>query len=304
MKKTESRPSASGMDAVAALIARRSSIQGWLDRLAEFDDEIPARVQARVRVDYEQRLEEVTHQLAAHQDALRQELARISDDLDGATAAFDEASDALAEARLRHRIGELEEDEWERRRPELEAEVSRARERRDHLAGEADRLQELLELVEGEAASTEPVEAAAPEPVAAPAATEQAPDDDVLAAAGLDLAWTAPDEPEAEEDEPLPILEIAEQIVAAGEESAELSDFAFLEELDRAIAQSGTRGAVQPETEVEVEVEVGGEETNREPDSFEESAPSAPAKGVKCLECGYTNDANAWYCGVCGVDLA
>jgi hypothetical protein len=300
MKQTESRPSASGMDAVSALIARRSSIQGWLDRLAEFDDEIPTRVQARVRADYEQRLDEVTHQLAEHQDALRQELARISDDLDGATAAFDDASDALAETRLRHRIGELEEDEWERRRPELEAEVGRARERRDQLAGEADRLRELLELVEGEAPTPEPVAAPAPELVTAAAATEPAPDEHGLAAAGLELAWTAPDDQQAEEDEPLPILEIAEQLVGPGEESSELSDFAFLEELDRAIAQSGTRGAAQPEVEVEVEVD----EAEPEPDSFEESAPSAPAKGVKCLECGYTNDANAWYCGVCGVDLA
>ena len=28
-----------------------------------------------------------------------------------------------------------------------------------------------------------------------------------------------------------------------------------------------------------------------------------PRTGVKCPECGYTNDATAWYCGVCGVSL-
>ena len=28
-----------------------------------------------------------------------------------------------------------------------------------------------------------------------------------------------------------------------------------------------------------------------------------PSTGVKCPECGYTNDATAWYCGVCGVSL-
>ena len=26
-----------------------------------------------------------------------------------------------------------------------------------------------------------------------------------------------------------------------------------------------------------------------------------PKTGVRCKECGYTNDAGAWYCGVCGV---
>ncbi|HET8656541.1 MAG TPA: hypothetical protein VFL93_13560 [Longimicrobiaceae bacterium] len=29
-----------------------------------------------------------------------------------------------------------------------------------------------------------------------------------------------------------------------------------------------------------------------------------PPPGIKCPDCGYMNDANAWYCGVCGVDLA
>lgn len=37
--------------------------------------------------------------------------------------------------------------------------------------------------------------------------------------------------------------------------------------------------------------------------AIESSADTRPRPGAKCPECGYTNDSDAWYCGVCGVDL-
>lgn len=36
----------------------------------------------------------------------------------------------------------------------------------------------------------------------------------------------------------------------------------------------------------------------------EENGATRPSPGVKCAECGYTNDYGALFCGVCGVDLA
>jgi hypothetical protein len=35
----------------------------------------------------------------------------------------------------------------------------------------------------------------------------------------------------------------------------------------------------------------------------EDLAATRPGPGVKCVDCGYTNDFDARYCGVCGVDL-
>lgn len=37
--------------------------------------------------------------------------------------------------------------------------------------------------------------------------------------------------------------------------------------------------------------------------AIDSSADTRPRAGAKCPECGYTNDSDAWYCGVCGVDL-
>ena len=57
-------------------------------------------------------------------------------------------------------------------------------------------------------------------------------------------------------------------------------DYAFLEDLDRAIAATAPTGeASEPETD------------------------TRPQPGLKCPDCGYSNDPAAWYCGVCGVDL-
>ncbi len=35
----------------------------------------------------------------------------------------------------------------------------------------------------------------------------------------------------------------------------------------------------------------------------EEAVDTAPKPGLKCGECGYTNDLSAWFCGVCGADV-
>ena len=38
--------------------------------------------------------------------------------------------------------------------------------------------------------------------------------------------------------------------------------------------------------------------------SAQEPSVTGPPAGIKCRECGYTNDPTAAFCGVCGVDLA
>jgi hypothetical protein len=92
--------------------------------------------------------------------------------------------------------------------------------------------------------------------------------------AGLHPAGAVAAEPEDEEEAPPVVADLTPEgepdASGAGEQ-----DLAFLEELDRAI---------------------GGE--------AEGAGAIRPKQGAKCPECGYTNDADAWYCGVCGIDLA
>jgi DNA repair exonuclease SbcCD ATPase subunit len=92
---------------------------------------------------------------------------------------------------------------------------------------------------------------------------------------------------------------------STAEEGTRPSDLDFLMELDRAISGSGEAEAV-----TDSDVPAAGP-AQYEPDAARASAGGdenpedfKPTPGAKCPECGYTNDPDAWYCGVCGVDLA
>jgi hypothetical protein len=88
---------------------------------------------------------------------------------------------------------------------------------------------------------------------------------------GRDFPWEipappAPREPEPHPDTPPPPAD-------------------FLAELDRALNEDSPEEEGYTLTEAELE------------------GDSRPKPGVKCPDCGYTNDPQAWYCGVCGADL-
>lgn len=263
--------------AVADLLARRAQIQTWLERLDELQEDAPGRVSARVRADYEQRLQATLDALSSHGEAIRSEHAQLRQQLDAAGERYETVLDALAEAQLRFRIGELEESEWDLRRPELEAEVQEAASAREALAGEVARLDELLQQMDPAPSGTTTT-ALVHTPAAEEAEeSEAAPWEDDAYAEPLPELQDNPDEPAG----------TALQAEVVGIDEAPPSrpvgdspdDFAFLEELDRAIAASVPTGDEQP-----------GDATR--------------PVGVKCPDCGYTNDAAAWYCGVCGVDLS
>lgn len=255
--------------AVEGLLEERSKIAGWLERL----DATPAanpRAVERVRADYRQRLDDVMTRLAGHRDALLEQRRALAAALAEAEEADQAARDALDEAELRFRIGELHETDWAGNRETLEraaeAAASALRDARD----EAARLEEVLDTIEGGIDTV---------PSPGPFDRAHAPD-----AAQTRGAGGSPDPSEGAE--PTPAADAASppadpppdpaardggaadgSITIDGEGAAP----EFLEELDRAI---------------------------------EASSDTRPRPGAKCPECGYTNDFDAWFCGVCGVDLA
>jgi hypothetical protein len=249
---------------VAELIEARAQLQSWIARLEELAPEVPAHVARRVLADYEARLDAVVQALADHAEELRRERERLRTDLDDALQRHEESVDALDEGRLRFRVGEVPEEEWEARRPEMEADAEAAAAEAQQLRGALERHQELLDQVDGSA----PAERIhLPEVVVADIAS-LAPDED--GEEGEEDGGEARDEYEPPSDEdtlPEPIAELA-----------------FLQVLDRALAEESQDGPVHVLTESELE--------------------KRPKPGVKCPDCGYTNDASAWYCGVCGVDLS
>lgn len=261
---------------VEELLRQRQTVQGWLDRLGEHGDEISPRVLDRVRTDYQGRLEQVLEALSSHQAALHVELDRQRTELQDAQARLERALDELEEGRLRQLIGELSDEAWSERRPRLEEAVEEARAEQDRARAETERLEEILAQLDDQAMAASPAE---------PAAGESAPEAPVELLEQEDAdPWDPLPAENATVEEPSPAAwqpageATVEEHPRVSEE--EVGDgLEFLEELDRAIASS--------------------------PEEDEPRAPAGPpVPGVKCGECGYTNDATAWYCGVCGADLA
>ena len=315
---TPSEPNSAAGESPTELLVRREQLMEWLRRLDGLDD-IPAQVASRVRTDYEQRLATVVDELAAHRDQLADERQRLDDELLAAAERHDGAVDALEEVRLRHRIGELSPDEWDTRRPALEAEVESAAQERSATEQEIAGLDELLGQIAAAAPAGPPVELPTVagwtdgDAEFAAAADEWSPDfpesdfDGSVSAAIIEPAGSEPvdelvdvdalapiealeeeeDEGEAEPSRNNDLGEItsfadaAEAMADRVDRPAADDDMAFLEELDRTIA------ATAPRT----------------PNDDEPPAEGRPQPGLKCPECGYSNDPAAWYCGVCGVDL-
>lgn len=328
---TPSEHEIASADTASQLLARRAQLQDWLGRLESVDDDIPAQVASRVRADYEERLAAVVAELSVHSETLATDRQILDERLIEATERHDAAVDALEEARLRHRIGELSDEDWETRRPGLEAELREAADGRAAVESEIAALAELLaqiappevppatddsaDTVEfpnqvGVAAQTSTAELAStgevgdadsraafdewvpelpvldgspsPEVPAAPQEAAAASESDSY----LDVsAYGVSDETELGDD----LLEITNFAAAAEALADEVDpqpaddDYAFLQELDRTIA------ATAPAAESE-----------EDPEQVEATRPQP---GLKCPDCGYSNDPAAWYCGVCGVDL-
>lgn len=314
---TPSERTSEAIESPTDLLARREELMEWLRRLDGLDD-IPAQVAGRVRADYEQRLAVVVDALTAHRDQLADERQRLDERLLAAAERHDGAVDALEEVRLRHRIGEISGEDWEERRPALEAEVDSAASERSATEREIADLDALLGEIAAAASVTPSDEGPATggwdlqETDFGSAADEWSPDfpesefdrsvseaildpaepadDDTL----LDVGALAPiDDDEVTEPavggtstdhdlgEITSFADAAEAMADRVDRPAADDDIAFLDELDRTIAATAPRTPAEDETPEE----------------------ARPQPGLKCPECGYSNDPAAWYCGVCGVDL-
>lgn len=100
-------------DEVGSLLADRERIQGWLARLDGVVGSKPEAVGQRVRTDYERRLADVVTRLDMHRASLSATLAAASAELAEREAERSGLEDTLAEAELRHAVGEYTRAQWD-----------------------------------------------------------------------------------------------------------------------------------------------------------------------------------------------
>ena len=285
--------------AIQKLLEERRKIEQWLRRLDMAADQTAADVRDRVRGDYQLRLDKVVGELQEYGDDLRTSLesqrATYADFKSQETTATEE----LAEAELRHAVGEFDEEEWHGRKAGILETLVKIREGVALAESKMSELEEVLRQMEASAPAAEPEAQEQPAPVAAPSAS-------LGAELGLrDLGPSAPtDAPK--EREPV-------QKEAFGDELAFLKSVTEDDQhgpvpnraVGRAQAITEKPAPVPEKAAPPAEVGAEGIEKLAGQRAVGQSRPSSVnQRTLKCGECGAMNLPTEWYCDRCGAELA
>ncbi|KPJ98731.1 MAG: hypothetical protein AMS20_16060 [Gemmatimonas sp. SG8_28] len=265
--------------AIQNLLEEKRQIERWLRRLDMASDKTPQAVRDRVRSDYRGRLEAILTELQGYRDDLNASLQQHRDVRDDLAGREQEASERLAEAELRHTVGEYDSSKWSEIRAEILEELVKLREELKVEQAEIGQLEEVLDAIDSSGTAEEAeVEAEAETEVRA----EEAP------ATGVAT-------PEAADDS-APELDLQtdkEQEAAHPERTSD--ELAFL----RSVI-SGDRSASELTPAQQNE---GAEAEPAKPRQVARPSKGTAKKTVKCTDCGTLNLPTEWYCENCGAEL-
>jgi hypothetical protein len=276
-------------NSIEALLEQRAQYEQWLAKLDSAANKAPETVRHKVRADYEVRLRGVIDRLRGHAATIAEELQRhqtTQRELDTQRRA---AEEELAEAEVRHTVGEFGDDEWRRISDQSDRKLGGLREQLKTVGDEIARLVEVQDLI---AAPMKPAAQPAPPPPPPPA-------EDVIERS------PPPPPPPAEP----PVAEAPPKAQPRGApsrsrepEPADATDeLAFLKSVadepkppapQRRPSNPGP-GAPQASRAVETAPAPSGK-----------AGTPGVAKTLKCGECGTLNRPTEWYCERCGAELA
>jgi hypothetical protein len=287
---------------IQRLLEERRRIEQWLERLAMAADKTPAAVRERVQGDYRARLVAVVTELKGYADDLRAALTEQHARRDELKGQERQATEELAEAELRHAVGEFAEPEWQSKKGAILERLIGIREGlgdTEEEIGEFEGVMSALEEAPPRRADVRsPAAAAAPPPPPPappqppPAAPRPAvPEPRVSIGSDLGLrdlgSGPRPAAPEkAKAGQP--------QTEAFGDELAFLK--AVTEDRKHGPDSRRASGATRaiPDVEKLADQQAVGQ-----------SRPSVMnQRTLKCAECGAMNLPTEWYCDRCGAELA
>jgi hypothetical protein len=278
-------------NSIEALLEQRAQFELWLAKLDSTANKAPPAVRQKVRADYESRLRGVIERLRGHAATIADELHRHQTTQGDLDAQRRQAEEELAEAEVRHAVGEFGDDEWRRISEESDGRLNGLREQLKTVGHEIARLAEVQSLI------TAPVRV----PEAAVAARAPAAED-VLERPPLPPPPMEPvaEAPPHQRPAPKPQPPRAREHDHAGAQGDEL---AFLKSVADEEAKpapprrpSGPSGSVQGSRAVET--------APAPPSPGGKAGAPGVAKTLKCGECGTLNRPTEWYCERCGAELA
>lgn len=330
------KPTADSGNPIDHLLHDRAQFVNWLAKLNTPDGgpTVPETVRARVRADYERRLDAVLQELRTHVTTLEEQVGDLSARHGALTAREQEQMDQLAEAEVRHLVGEYDETRWDGIRAERMKVILQVREEIAQTASEIDRLNEVLATIRAPVEPEPlPVPAPAPQPVPPPAPPvvvsaprpavqvpppPPAPDPEPVRAPAAEVpirpappktATPIPAKPAAKKEEPgrtlwFPSGKPPEAPAAKGDE------LAFLKSIESTPAPApapkrASGGFIKPDSAL---TPAPADPRPAPPPAAEppreRTAPSGGQKTLKCGECGTLNRPTEWYCERCGAELA
>lgn len=273
---------------IEELLEQRAQYEEWLAKLDNSGDKAPPAVRQRVRGDYEARLQRIMEQLRGRAAAVGEELERhhaSQAELDRERRA---AEEALAEAEVRHSVGEYTQEEWRQVSEESRREIEQLRSKLRSIGAEITRLTEVHAVISAPRAGAPitPPSATPRAPASRPDAIEQAP----MVTHVADPMAEPPEvqSPRLTQKPPQP-----EPAIAPGDELAFLKSVA--DEESRPARRPSNPGMAAP-TLVSAPPQTSAPAVGK--------AAAAVAKTLKCGECGTLNRPTEWYCERCGAELA
>lgn len=278
-------------NSIEALLEQRAQYEAWLAKLDSAANKAPPAVRQKVRADYEVRLRGVIDRLRGHAATIAEELQRhqtTQGELDGQRR---QAEDELAEAEVRHTVGEFGEDEWRRISEESDRKLGGLREQLKTVGSEIARLIEVQGLIAAPARSAEPATPAQHAPPPAEEVIERSPPPPPPPAEGVaeappPKAAPRPTPSRGREPEPAGAVDELAFLKSVADEGAKPSG-------GRRPSNPGVSPAPQASRAVETAPAPSGK-----------SGAPGVAKTLKCGECGTLNRPTEWYCERCGAELA
>ncbi|HEX2220069.1 MAG TPA: hypothetical protein VHG35_14805 [Gemmatimonadales bacterium] len=278
-------------NSIEALLEQRAQYEEWLAKLDSAANKAPPAVRQKVRADYEVRLRGVIDRLRGHAATIAEELQRHQTTQGELDAQRRQAEDELAEAEVRHTVGEFGEDEWRRISEESDRKLSGLRDQLKTVGSEIARLVEVQGLIAA------PVRAAEPAP-----APESAPHAEDVIERSPPPPPPPQAEPVAEAPPPRPTPRPTPPRGREPEPAGAVDELAFL----KSVADEGARptGGRRPSNPGASPAPQASRAVETAPAPAGKSGAPGVAKTLKCGECGTLNRPTEWYCERCGAELA
>lgn len=282
---------------IQRLLEERRRIEQWLERLGMAADKTPAAVRERVQSDYRTRLGTVVSELKSYAAELRSALEEQTTRRDDLKEQERQATEELAEAELRHAVGEFGESEWREKKGAILERLIAIRE------GLGDTEEELGELdgVLGALAEPSPRrEPPAPPPPPARGPPAAKAPSETRVSIGSELGLRHLDDSGERPAVPPPAETPAPAKAKPAEREVFGDELAFL----KAVSEDRQHGP-EPRRASGATRAVPDVEKLADQQAVSQSRPSVMnQRTLKCSECGAMNLPTEWYCDRCGAELA